>query len=260
MSSPLDEVLQALQALMEAQAQTPVPREAGQGNFRCERCEDCSHCRFCNDCNACEDCTYCDDCDGCSGCTHCKDCERCRETTHSRWSSGCSKSSYLTLCLDCEGCVQCFACVGLTGAEFCILNEKLPRKAYFSRVAALRAALEERVTTGWRPPWSEVEEEVWLDELDLHEAEAAVEAHDVDPRVREAVEQAWFEQRPLRVRYLSPEHVESERVVWLRQVVIDRAEILLNVDDVVRGPRQLKLHRLLAAEVVDEAACESSAS
>ena len=195
MSSPLDEVLQALQALMEAQAQTPVPREAGQGNFRCERCEDCSHCRFCNDCNACEDCTYCDDCDGCSGCTHCKDCERCRETTHSRWSSGCSKSSYLTLCLDCEGCVQCFACVGLTGAEFCILNEKLPRKAYFSRVAALRAALEERVTTGWRPPWSEVEEEEADDEepvdhpLGRHRGDRLGEADPRDPRL---LEEEWY--------------------------------------------------------------------
>ncbi|MEZ4250728.1 MAG: HTH domain-containing protein [Polyangiales bacterium] len=87
-----------------------------------------------------------------------------------------------------------------------------------------------------------------------------VPLHDVDPRVREAVEQAWFEQRPLRVRYLSPEHVESERVVWLRQVVIDRAEILLNVDDVSRGPRQLKLHRLLAAELVDDAVAATSVS
>ncbi len=49
--------------------------------------------------------------------------------------------------------MQCFACVGLEQAEFCILNESLPRKAYFSRVAELRGALEERIAAGWRPPW-----------------------------------------------------------------------------------------------------------
>ena len=139
--SPLDEVLEAFQALLDARRDTPVPSEAGRGNFRCERCVDCSHCRFCTDCTVCEDCTYCEGCDGCTSCTHCKQCYRCKQTTHSTWSSECSESSYLTLCLDCKTCVQCFACVGLQNEEFCILNEKLPRKAYFSRVAALRGAL-----------------------------------------------------------------------------------------------------------------------
>ncbi|MCX4244164.1 tumor necrosis factor receptor family protein [Paraliomyxa miuraensis] len=153
-ASPLDEVLETFQALLDARGEAPVPAEAGRGNFRCERCEDCSYCRFCSDCTACEDCTYCEGCEGCSGCTHCKHCNRCKQTTHSSWSSECVESSYLTLCLDCETCVQCFACVGLQNEEFCVLNEKLPRKAYFSRVAALRAALEERVAAGWRPPWA----------------------------------------------------------------------------------------------------------
>jgi len=157
--SPLDEVLDAFQALLDARRDTPVPAEAGRGNFRCERCEDCSHCRFCTDCTACEDCTYCDGSDGCVGCTHCKHCSRCKQTTHSNWSSECSESSYLTLCLDCKSCVQCFACVGLQNEEFCVLNEKLPRKAYFSRVASLRGALEERMAAGWLPPWVPVNEE-----------------------------------------------------------------------------------------------------
>ncbi|MEM7155844.1 MAG: hypothetical protein AAF799_23540 [Myxococcota bacterium] len=154
MRSPLDEVLEALQALLDAQGEAPVPSAAGEGNFRCENCVDCAMCRFCSDCSACEDCTYCERCDGCNGCTHCQDCERCTACTHSRWSAGCTESSYVTLCLDCDNCVQCFACVGLSGGEFCILNEKLPRKAYFSRVATLRAALEERMSRGWQPPWT----------------------------------------------------------------------------------------------------------
>ncbi|MEX1362808.1 MAG: hypothetical protein AB1Z98_06760 [Nannocystaceae bacterium] len=153
--SPLDELLEALQALVEAQTEPPAERESGGGNFRCEDCEDCSQCRFCKGCVNCDDCTYCEGCRNCEGCTHCRDCDGCSNVTHSRWSAQCEDSSYLTLCLDCEGCVQCFACVGLSGAEFCILNEKLPRKAYFGRVAALRGAIEEREASGWRPPWSE---------------------------------------------------------------------------------------------------------
>ena len=172
MPSPLDEVLLALQGLLDAREEEPAPARAGEGNFRCENCVDCSHCRFCNDCVACDDCTYCDGCRGCVGCTHCKYCERCEQITHSSWSAECAESSYLTLCLDCESCVQCFACVGLSGEEFCVLNEKLPRKAYFSRVAALRAALEERVQSGWTPPWHEEEEE---DEVEV-EAEAEAPA------------------------------------------------------------------------------------
>lgn len=155
MGSSLDEVLEALGALLDARAQTPPPRPAGEGNFRCEGCVECSHCRFCIDCVDCDDCTYCERCEGCQSCTHCLDCLRCEKVTHSAWSADCEGSSYLTLCSDCEDCVQCFACVDLEGGEFCILNEKLPRKAYFSRVAALRGALEERIRGGWLPPWAE---------------------------------------------------------------------------------------------------------
>ncbi len=178
-ASPFDEVLEALQALLNARNETPVPAEPGGGNFRCERCEGCSHCRFCSDCNACEDCTYCEGCEGCTSCTHCKHCVRCKQTTHSAWSSECNDSSYLTLCLDCDSCVQCFACVGLEHEEFCVLNEKLPRKAYFSRVAALRGALEERVSEGWRPPWGPTEQE---DEAEA-EPEAAAEPEPEPPPV-----------------------------------------------------------------------------
>jgi hypothetical protein len=55
--------------------------------------------------------------------------------------------------MDCEDCVQCFGCVGLSGEEFCVLNEKLSRKEYFARVKALRAELDAWVRGGWRPPW-----------------------------------------------------------------------------------------------------------
>lgn len=196
-ASPLDEVLEALQALLDARRDTAVPAQAGHGNFRCERCVDCSHCRFCTDCTACEDCTYCEGCSACTSCTHCKHCLRCKQTTHSSWSCECDDSSYLTLCLDCESCVQCFACVGLQHEEFCVLNEKLPRKAYFSRVAALRGALEERLAAGWRPPW---EPAVAAAEASAQEAlvEPAPEPVSPEPQTHEA------ERTPLRVEQPGP--------------------------------------------------------
>lgn len=181
MGSPLDEVLEALQALLDARRETPVPAQAGRGNFRCENCVDCSHCRFCTDCTACEDCTYCEGCEACTGCTHCKHCDRCKQTTHSAWSSECTESSYLTLCLDCKACVQCFACVGLQSEEFCILNEKLPRKAYFSRVAALRGALDERIASGWLPPWAPEDEEPDDEADEEHEADEPSDEADEAP-------------------------------------------------------------------------------
>lgn len=179
MGSPLDEVLDAFRALLDERAQVASGRDADRGNFRCNDCDGCTHCRFCSGCSDCEDCTYCDDCSECTGCTHCNGCERCSQTTHSAWSSACKDSSYVTLCLDCSGCVQCFACVGLRNEEFCILNEKLPRKTYFSRVAALRGAFEERIAAGWRPPWLEddEDEEVYEDEDD-DEDEAEAEDED----------------------------------------------------------------------------------
>jgi len=43
--------------------------------------------------------------------------------------------------------------VGLSGGEFCILNEKLDRKDYQAKLAELRVALERRLAAGWRPGW-----------------------------------------------------------------------------------------------------------
>jgi hypothetical protein len=57
------------------------------------------------------------------------------------------------LSVGCKDCVHCFACVGLDGAEFCILNERHSRRDYQARVAELRAALEARASKGWRPAW-----------------------------------------------------------------------------------------------------------
>lgn len=71
------------------------------------------------------------------------------------------------------------------------------------------------------------------------------------PEVRAAIEQAWFEQRPLQIRYAGARG-PSERTVRLRQIVMERGETLLNCDDLDKGEaRQFRLDRIEAARVVD---------
>lgn len=70
------------------------------------------------------------------------------------------------------------------------------------------------------------------------------------PAVRAALEQAWFESRPLRIRYAGARG-PSERTVRLRQIVMERGETLLNCDDLERGePRQFRLDRIESAALV----------
>lgn len=69
--------------------------------------------------------------------------------------------------------------------------------------------------------------------------------------VRAAVERAWFEGRALKIRY-DGARGPSERTVRIRQIVMARSETLLNCDDLEKGaPRQLRLDRIAAAEVVE---------
>lgn len=78
-----------------------------------------------------------------------------------------------------------------------------------------------------------------------------VPAHPIAPAVRRAVEQAWFEKQPLRIRYEGADHVVSTRVVRLVSVVLERTVTLLNCDDLDKGePRQFRLDRIIEAAVV----------
>lgn len=71
-----------------------------------------------------------------------------------------------------------------------------------------------------------------------------------DDAVRAAVEEAWFEQRPLRIAYRGGDGVASHRRVRIRVVVMDRGETRLNCDDLDKGaPRQFLLHRIERAVV-----------
>jgi predicted DNA-binding transcriptional regulator YafY len=78
-----------------------------------------------------------------------------------------------------------------------------------------------------------------------------VPAHAAAPGVRRAVEQAWFERQPMRIRYQGPDYGVSTRVVRLTSVVMERGVTLLNCDDLDKGePRQFRLDRIIQAQVV----------
>ncbi len=82
-----------------------------------------------------------------------------------------------------------------------------------------------------------------------------VPAKAATPRVRAALEQAWFEGRPLRITYASNEVgvKPTVRTVRVRQIVMDRSETLLNCSQDGEGgevSRQFRLHRILDASVV----------
>ncbi|MBC8067539.1 MAG: hypothetical protein IAG13_04325 [Deltaproteobacteria bacterium] len=146
-----------MQRLLDVPEPEAVQRPVDEGNFRCVRCIGCNDCRFCVDSRDCSECTYCESCVACTGCTQSRGCRDCERTSHSASSRACDGCSYVTLCVGCEDCVHCFGCVGLSGAEFCILNEKHSRKDYQARIGELRTLLEGRIAEGWLPPWMDDE-------------------------------------------------------------------------------------------------------
>ncbi len=73
----------------------------------------------------------------------------------------------------------------------------------------------------------------------------------VRPEIRRAVEQAWFEQRPLRIEYRRASFEVSSRLVHVRGVIMERTMTLLECDDVDSGERRnLRLDRIDRAVVM----------
>jgi predicted DNA-binding transcriptional regulator YafY len=82
-----------------------------------------------------------------------------------------------------------------------------------------------------------------------------VPAHQVPESVRAAVERAWFEKAPLRLRFRGADGLVTDRLVRLEQVVLERSLTLLNCLDLEKGAsRQFRLDRILSATVVEDAA------
>ena len=78
-----------------------------------------------------------------------------------------------------------------------------------------------------------------------------VPALPVPPGVRDAIETAWFEARPLRIMYAKSQYQISPRLVRLRNLVFDRSITLLNCVDLETGQdRQFRLDRIRNATVI----------
>jgi predicted DNA-binding transcriptional regulator YafY len=78
-----------------------------------------------------------------------------------------------------------------------------------------------------------------------------IPAHATTPAVRAAVEQAWFERQPLRIKYQGADGLVSSRVVRITSVVMERTVTMLNCDDLDKSAqRQFRLDRILEAKAV----------
>jgi predicted DNA-binding transcriptional regulator YafY len=74
----------------------------------------------------------------------------------------------------------------------------------------------------------------------------------VTTSVREAVETAWFESRPLRIVYEKKAWQHLPRIVRIRNLVFDRSVTLLNCIDLEKGEdRQFRLDKIKQATVLD---------
>ena len=83
-----------------------------------------------------------------------------------------------------------------------------------------------------------------------------VPARTASPAVRRAIEQAWFENAVLRIRYNGHDMVTTRRV-RLQSVVMERSETLLNCLDLDKNEsRQFKLDRVEWAEILREESIE----
>lgn len=79
-----------------------------------------------------------------------------------------------------------------------------------------------------------------------------VPALPVPAAVRDAIETAWFESRPLRIVYTKKPWELIPRRVRIRNLVFDRAITLLNCVDLESGQdRQFRLDRIHQASVLD---------
>ncbi len=89
-----------------------------------------------------------------------------------------------------------------------------------------------------------------LSPLSASLAFVGVPSRPVDSGVRRILEQAWYEDSTVHITY-DGSRGRTERWIRIRQVIVDRAEVLLNCDDLDLGePRQFRMHLIAAATLV----------
>jgi hypothetical protein len=112
------------------------------GCVECQRCKGCSSCTFCKDSDRLVRCHFCVRCSGCSESQHCRGSRGLIGCQHCVECDSCIQSSYLVHCVSLTGCQYCFGCVGLSGRDFCLLNEPFDRKTYFELTERLSKELK----------------------------------------------------------------------------------------------------------------------
>lgn len=81
-----------------------------------------------------------------------------------------------------------------------------------------------------------------------------VPALPIAPAVRDAIETAWFESRPLRIVYAKSSWQMSPRIVRIKALIFERSITLLNcVDLETNQDRQFRSDRIKQAQVLDPA-------
>ena len=81
---------------------------------------------------------------------------------------------------------------------------------------------------------------------------AAVPALPARPAGRRAVEEAWFEQRPIRLKYRRSDGSPNERTVRITRVLMERTMTVLECEDTeTRETRGVRLDRIDAVELLE---------
>jgi len=76
----------------------------------------------------------------------------------------------------------------------------------------------------------------------------------VDPRVRAVLEQAWFERRWVHIVYVSSKSIETEHLVRLQTVLLERNETILHAVEKPSGDeRPFRLHHIMRARLAPDA-------
>jgi hypothetical protein len=118
-----------------------LDRTENQSCIECTRCTGCSGCTFCRDSERLVRCHYCVRCAVCSDSSHCQTSRKLVHCSHCVDSENCMDSSYLVRCVALTECNYCFGCVGLSNADFHILNERYERSEYFALTRKLAGEL-----------------------------------------------------------------------------------------------------------------------
>jgi predicted DNA-binding transcriptional regulator YafY len=82
---------------------------------------------------------------------------------------------------------------------------------------------------------------------------AAVPALPTRPAVRRAIEEAWFEQRTVRLKYRRGDGSPNERTVRIARVLMERTMTVLECEDTeTRETRGVRLDRIDSVELLDQ--------